>query len=189
MEDKTKIIIERSEYGVLKTPYSWARGVVTSMFNPRIPDRADVANVHVVPFIGRSCVLMHSKEAGWDIPGGTLEEGEPFEAAVTRELAEELGAKTVEFRLFAGWDSVSSSPTPYRHYQPHPNFSVALGWADVELVAAASEDGGVLQETVLELVVLPVPTACERLRAEGVPHLAAVYQLAAEIRRLESRNE
>jgi 8-oxo-dGTP pyrophosphatase MutT (NUDIX family) len=165
----------------LETPYKWR--AVTSYFRPEVPERSFTSNVHVVPFIGDACVLLHTAEAGWSTPGGTLLEGEAIETAVTRELSEEIGAEPLRFELFGQWESESSAPTPYRPWLPHPRFAIAVGWADVRIVGSPKDDGGVEMETVQEIVITTVKQAAARLMANDRPHLAALYRLAEQVRK------
>ncbi|WP_406296502.1 NUDIX domain-containing protein [Embleya sp. NBC_00888] len=172
-------------FTTLKTPYKWRS--VTSYFKDEVPARDYTSNVHVVPFVGDRAVLLHTKESGWATPGGTLLEGEAIETAVTRELAEEIGGQASHFELFGQWDSLTTAETAYRPWLPHPNFAIALGWADVVITGSSDDDGGVELESVQEVAILPIKQAAERLVANDRPHLAALYRLAYEIRRASKR--
>ena len=175
----------KDNFPILKMPYKWR--AVTSYFKDEIPPDDYTSNVHVVPFIGDRVVLLHTKESGWGPSGGTLLEGEALEATIARELYEEIGGVVTHFELFGQWDSSTSAATPYRPWLPHPNFAIALGWADIIITEQSSDDGGVEMESILEVVILPIKQAAERLEANGKPHLAALYQLANEIRRAAKR--
>jgi 8-oxo-dGTP diphosphatase len=53
----------------------------------------------------------------WDIPGGHLKKKELPEAALVREVAEELGVKVLDFHLFAQYDENDpTSGEPSHHY-------------------------------------------------------------------------
>jgi 8-oxo-dGTP pyrophosphatase MutT (NUDIX family) len=169
-----------SKYLILKEPYYW--GPVTSVFADIIPEPQLVSNVHVVPFVGDDCVLLHTIESGWAMPGGTLQVAEKMEDTLQRELIEEIGAKINQYQLFASWDCKSSLEKPYRPHLPHPNFSIVLGWADVEIYTSPTSDGGVEQETTTDIVILPVDKAISHLKKNNKEHLAAIYSLAAEHR-------
>jgi 8-oxo-dGTP diphosphatase len=175
---KTKLSVEKHE--ILKKPYVW--GPVSSMFSEDLAETHLIGNVHVVPFVGNNCVLLHTLESGWAMPGGTLQADEGVDTALSRELAEELGARANDYQFFASWSCTSSLEKPYREHLPHPLFSIALGWANVEIVDSPTSDGGIEQETVAEIIILPVKAAIERLISEGKPHLAAIYSLADEHR-------
>jgi 8-oxo-dGTP pyrophosphatase MutT (NUDIX family) len=168
-------------FATLKTPYKWR--AVTSFFKDEVPARDYTSNVHVVPFIGDRAVLLHAKESGWGPSGGTLLEGEAIETAVTRELAEEIGGEASRFELFGQWDSVTTAETAYRAWLPHPKFAIALGWADVTISGSSDDDGGIEMESILEVCILPIQSAVERLEANDEHHLAALYRVAYEVRR------
>lgn len=169
-----------SKYYILNEPYYW--GPVISNFSDTIPEPQLISNIHVVPFIGDNCVLLHTLESGWAMPGGTLQAMEKISDTLQRELIEEIGSKTKQYKLFASWDCKSSLEKPYRPHLPHPNFSIALGWADVELYTSPTSDGGIEQETTTEIVVLPIDKAISHLNKNNKQHLAAIYSLAAEHR-------
>jgi ADP-ribose pyrophosphatase YjhB (NUDIX family) len=163
-------------FEVFKTPYLWR--AVTSYFKDEVPAREVTSNVHVVPFIGDRVVLLHAAESGWGPSGGTLQDGEAIETAVTRELREEIGAEARHFELFGQWDSKSSAESAYRPWLPHPEFAIALGWADVAITRLSDDDGRVEMESIREVVILPVAAAARRLEENGKPHLAAPYRIA-----------
>jgi hypothetical protein len=65
---KTKLSVNKHE--ILKEPYVW--GPVSSIFSDDLAESHLIGNVHVVPFVGNNCVLLHTIESGWAMPGGTL---------------------------------------------------------------------------------------------------------------------
>lgn len=178
----TKHNLPLHNHPILQTPYIW--GPVTSMFANTPPAFERTGNVHVVPFIGDNCILMHAIQSGWSMPGGTLLPSESLESALKRELKEEIGANLLSYQFFGAWESKSSLAEPYRLHLPHPEFAIALGWADVQIVDSPSSDNGVEMETITEIVILPVESAIAQLKANGREHLAAVYELAAGCRTL-----
>lgn len=171
----------QASLAILDTPYAWRQ--VTSRFKDEVPPRELTSHVHVVPFIGDQAVLLRTEEDGWSTPGGTLLEGEAFDAAVAREVAESIGGRADRFELFGQWDSTTTQRHPYRPWLPHPHFALALGWADVVITGPPENQGGVEEKTVLEIALLPAERAAERLAANDRPHLAALYSLAHQIRR------
>jgi len=51
---------------------------------------------------GRWVLIRRADTGGWALPGGTLEWGETLRTAITRELAEETGAKLLELGRLVG---------------------------------------------------------------------------------------
>jgi 8-oxo-dGTP diphosphatase len=51
---------------------------------------------------GRYVLIRRSDTGGWALPGGTLEWGETLRTALSRELAEETGAKLLELGRLVG---------------------------------------------------------------------------------------
>lgn len=168
-------------FATLKTPYKWR--AVTSYFKDEVPPRDYTSNAHVVPFVGDRVVLLHTKESGWGPCGGTLLEGEAIETCLARELAEEIGGESARFELFGQWDSETAAETAYRPWLPHPKFAIALGWADVTISGSSDDDGGVEMESILEVCILPIEAAVQRLVENDEHHLAALYRVAYEVRR------
>ncbi|WP_405590940.1 NUDIX domain-containing protein [Streptomyces sp. NBC_01190] len=175
----------RGSFAILDTPYAWRQ--VTSRFRDEVPPRERTSHVHVVPFIGEQAVLLRTEEDGWSTPGGTLLEGEAIDAAVSREMAEAIGGRAERFELFGQWDSSTTQQTPYRPWLPHPHFALALGWADVVITGPPEFRGGVEEKTVLEIAILPIEDAVERLTRNDRPHLGALYSLAHQVRRASAR--
>src|SRR5688500_12961609 len=107
---------------VFKTPYKWR--AVTSYFSDEVPERSHTSNVHVVPFVGDNCVLVHTMESSWATPGGSLLENEEINTAIERELAEEIGGKPLRYELSGAWESSTTAEEAYRPCLPHPNFAM-----------------------------------------------------------------
>jgi 8-oxo-dGTP diphosphatase len=51
---------------------------------------------------GRWVLIRRGDTGGWALPGGTLEWGETYRSALTRELAEETGGKVLELGRLIG---------------------------------------------------------------------------------------
>lgn len=102
--------------------------------------------------IDDGCVLVQQRPEGtslaglWEFPGGKIEPGENPEAALARELAEELGV-TVDPAALVPL-TFASEPLPDRHlvlllYRldrwegvPEPHHASALAWADMAMLRA-----------------------------------------------------
>ena len=164
---------------ILTQPVIW--GPVTAHFRQATPPQSLVSHVHLVPFAGEDCVLIETVESGWEMPGGTLDENEPVERGLQRELQEEAGASVESFEIFGSWECVTSDEKPYRPHIPHPRFHIALGWAEVVLTGSPQTGEGM--ETVLEVAKFPLDAAIDTFVQNGKPAFAALYLLAAELRK------
>ncbi|MFO0725055.1 MAG: 8-oxo-dGTP diphosphatase MutT [Myxococcota bacterium] len=112
------------------------------------------------------CVLVDQRKAGthleglWEFPGGKLEPGETPEAALVRELREELG---VEARVVAPVATIE-------HAYPDFDLELALYAVDFRGEPRAIEVAAVRWVPVAELRALPMPPA-------DVPLLEAILTL------------
>ncbi|MBZ0301825.1 MAG: VOC family protein [Anaerolineae bacterium] len=149
------------------------------------PNPALISNVNCVPFVGAQCVIITLEDGHVDIPGGTLEPGETYEAALHRELMEETGARVLDYAPLGAWFITSSLAEPYRPHLPHPASCRFVVYGDVELVRNPTLPPG--GERVQRVDVVPVSIAAVRFRANGRRDLAELYTLAAE-QRVQHKN-
>jgi 8-oxo-dGTP diphosphatase len=113
----------------------------------------DVVDVAVGVLIGeRGRFLLTSRPAGkvyagwWEFPGGKLERGETVEAALARELHEELGIDVVDVRP---WHVVR---VDYTHARVRLHFCKVLAWRG----AIAMREGQAMAWQSLPVTVAPV---------------------------------
>ena len=163
-----------------KTTVDWAPLDIQFEALTTAPSENLIANVNVMPFVGQNCLIVQTEVGYWEIPGGTLEPGEPYLAAMERELMEEAGAELLSFTVFGAWLCHSHNPKPYRPHIPHPNFYRVVGYGQVEQVGKPlnPSDG----EEVVQVLVLPVTEAVENFRRQNRADLAELYQLADFLR-------
>jgi len=60
------------------------------------------AHALIVNREGKVLLARHSYKGGWSLPGGGVDRGEPAEAAMLREMKEELGGVTSKPPVFIG---------------------------------------------------------------------------------------
>lgn len=146
-------------------------------------DLDGVANVMLVPFVGERVVLVRLPQEHSPV-GGTVEPGEHWCVAATRELREEAGARLMPapedlplLHPFGILRCHSHAPQPYRPHQPHPVHQRVMAWCEVEITGkpAVPDAGG---EPVQEVLLLELDVACRLIP----PEAAALFRLAAELR-------
>src|SRR5215203_623778 len=93
-----------------------------------LPPAHLISNVNLVPFVGAACVVIHVHPGRWEMPGGTVEPGEPYIDTLRRELLEEAGACLLTFTPLGAWRCLSPAAAPFRPHMPHPEFYRLVGW-------------------------------------------------------------
>lgn len=91
-------------------------GKLEAEFIMDLPANHLISNVNIVPFIKNECVVIRLENGQWEIPGGTLEQGENYLNAIKRELVEEAGATLHSFHPFGAWKCYSHHVNSYK---PH----------------------------------------------------------------------
>jgi ADP-ribose pyrophosphatase YjhB (NUDIX family) len=176
--DKTGI---QSNFPNLFADTSW--GTVTCTFEPlsEIPPLDLISNVNLVPFKGDRWLILRLQTGEWEVPGGTLEPGESYSDAISRELIEEAGARLITFEPLGAWHCFSTAPKPYRPHLPHPEFYRLVGYGAVEIIGDPEnpEDG----EQVASVELVPTEEAVQRFRDINRFELAELYQLAARMQK------
>ena len=182
--DPDKIGIQ-SNFPHLFGSTSW--GTVTCTFGclDEMPSSNLISNVNLVPFKGDRWLILRLQTGEWEVPGGTLEPGESYRDAISRELIEEAGARLITFEPIGAWRCFSTAPKPYRPHLPHPEFYRLVGYGAVEIIGNPEnpEDG----EQVARAEFVPIEEAVQRFRVINRFELAELYQLAARIH--ETKNE
>lgn len=170
----------------LSQPISW--GPVTARFQPITSvgeiDITQISNISIVPMVGDQVVIMQLEDGRWELPGGTLEEGEHYVTALEREVMEEMGATLVDYHVFGYFQCISDAQTPYRPYIPHPSFVRLTVYGQVQLHHQPLNPPDGEQVAVVDIV--SIEEAIKRLSHTGRQDLADFYQLGYDIR-LRSR--
>ena len=163
-------------------------GTVTCRFEclNEIPPLNLISNVNLVPFNEDRWLVLRLQTGEWEVPGGTLEPGESYSDAISRELMEEAGARLKTFEPFGAWHCFSTAPKPYRPHLPHPEFYRLVGYGAVETISnPENPEGG---EQIASVDFVPIEEVVQRFRDINRLELAELYQLAARIRNAKNEN-
>ena len=163
---------------------SW--GTVTCEFEclDGMPPLNLISNVNLVPFKEDRWLVLRLQTGEWEIPGGTLEPGESYSDAISRELMEEAGARLITFEPFGAWHCLSTASKPYRPHLPHPEFYRLVGYGAVEIIGSPENPEG--SEQVASVELIPIEEAVQKFRDINRFELAELYQLAAGVRQAKN---
>jgi len=156
-------------------------------FDHEPADGALISNVRCAAFVDDRVVVIETEEFGLStFPGGMLEEHEPWQRALGRELLEETGTRPLSVDVIGRIRFWSGAAEPVRAYLPFPEFHQVVTFANVEIVGEPTNpvDG----EHVISVELEPVPHAVERLR-ETNPFESQLLELVSELRDAGYRSE
>ena len=178
--------ISKNDFPNLFGTTSWQ--TVTCRFKclNEMPPLNLISNVNLVPFKEDRWLVLRLQTGVWEVPSGTLEPGESYSDAISRELIEEAGARLISFELLGAWHCFSTAPKPYRPHLPHPEFYRLVGYGAVEIIGGPEnpERG----EQVASVEFVPIEEAVQQFRDINRFELAELYQLAARVRKAKNEN-
>jgi ADP-ribose pyrophosphatase YjhB (NUDIX family) len=109
--------------------------------------------------------------------GGRLEPGERVRAALERELAEEAGARLLNYTPFAVLRCHSRAAGPYRPHEPHPDYDHLYAYGEVEVVGPPQLSKRTERTVAVKVMTLDQVVAF--LASKGRAWEADLYRLAA----------
>ena len=182
-ENRSRNIKFEQKYPALFNEVTWSSGPTRARFKMlcELSPSNLIANVNIIPQVGDSWIILQHANHLWDVPGGTLEEGEKFMDTLHRELIEEVGAKLISYAVFGAWHCFSKAIKPYRRHLPHPEYYRLVGTGCVEVFQPPTNppDG----EKILRVAAVSMEQAIKRFEASRRNDLAQLYQLASEVAR------
>lgn len=169
----------KDAYPTLSNPVHW--GVVEANFSFSSSfDEALVSNVSIIPYMQDKYVVFQIAGGMWELPGGTLEPGETYNAALKREVMEELGGELISYEVFGRFDCRSSAAKPYKPHIPHPKFTRIVGCGEINIVGKPlNPDDG---EQVIAVEAVDIKEAIRRFEEINRHDIAELYKLAHWVR-------
>lgn len=126
-----------------------------------------IKQAYGVCFYGDKLVVVHNKKGHWNLPGGTVEEGEHYEETLKRELQEEADMKVLAYKPigYQYTTSLHGNPIyqlryvaqvePYGEFEKDPDGAIdrfkLINAADVKKYFDWGKIGDRLIERALEL--------------------------------------
>lgn len=167
-------------YDQLFQPMTWPDGPTIVQFEsgPPPPEHL-ISNVNAVPVTTNGqWVVIQLAGGEWEIPGGTVEAGEPPLVALQRELLEEADAKIQSATYIGALRMESQAEKPFRPHLPHPVAYRAVYLCEVLLIGPPQIPvvGGE-QVTAVKQYTLAEAMACFTSMDRG--ELAKLYRFAA----------
>ena len=111
--------MSKSDFPNLFGDTSWQ--TVTCRFEPlneMLPLNL-ISNVNLVPFRDDRWLVLRLQTGEWEVPGGTLEPGESYSDAISRELIEEAGARLITFEPLGTVFRLPQSPIVHIYHIPN----------------------------------------------------------------------
>lgn len=111
----------------------------TAYLSGDTPPLAYVTSVRAVVLCNRSVLVQQDRDSRHVIPGGRREAGEPVEATLRREVAEETGWSLGRATLLGFTHFHHLDPKPRGYVYPYPDFCWLIYAAKAEAFSAAAK--------------------------------------------------